>query len=161
MSHSYSGARTDDAESIRTIHRALELGVALIDIAEFYGPFINEEIVGRAIKGRRDGIVLATKLGLISHGADGPKLLSLNSSPVNIRTARSRGPSGGSIPTASTCTTSTGSTRTPLSRKRSGAGRAGVRRQDPSHRLVRGRAQHDPSSPWGPYLTALHSEYFL
>jgi len=48
MSTAYTGA--DDAESIRTIHRALDLGVTLIDIAEIYGPFINEELVGRATK---------------------------------------------------------------------------------------------------------------
>ena len=54
MSTAYTGAGSDDAESIRTIHRALELGVTLIDTAEVYGPFINEELVGQAISGRRD-----------------------------------------------------------------------------------------------------------
>ena len=84
MSHGYTGAGTDDAESIRTIHRALELGVTLIDTAEVYGPYTNEELVGRALMGRRDQVVLATKFGLISHtggraGAD--------SSPDSIRAA--------------------------------------------------------------------------
>jgi aryl-alcohol dehydrogenase-like predicted oxidoreductase len=60
MSHAYTGAGSDDAESIRTIHRALELGVTLLDTAEIYGPFTNEELVGRAIKGRRDQVVVAT-----------------------------------------------------------------------------------------------------
>src|ERR1700680_1679075 len=67
MSAAYTGAGTDDAESIRTIHRALELGVTFIDTAETYGPFTNEELVGRAIKGHRDEVVLTTKFGRISH----------------------------------------------------------------------------------------------
>lgn len=53
----------DDAESIATIHRALELGITLFDTAEAYGPFRNEELLGRALKGRRDQIVIATKFG--------------------------------------------------------------------------------------------------
>jgi aryl-alcohol dehydrogenase-like predicted oxidoreductase len=85
MSFGYTGAGGDDAESIRTIHRALELGVTFIDTAEIYGPFTNEELVGRAIKGRRDEVVLATKFGMISHTGGGPG--TLDSSPVNIRTA--------------------------------------------------------------------------
>jgi aryl-alcohol dehydrogenase-like predicted oxidoreductase len=85
MSTAYAGAGQDDAESIRTIHRALDLGVTLLDTAEIYGPFTNEELVGRAIKGRRDDVVLATKFGMISHGGGGPG--HLDSSPANIRTA--------------------------------------------------------------------------
>jgi aryl-alcohol dehydrogenase-like predicted oxidoreductase len=85
MSAAYTGAGTDDAESIRTIHRALELGVTLIDTAETYGPFTNEELIGRAIKGRRDDVVLATKFGRISHARGGARIL--DSSPANIRTA--------------------------------------------------------------------------
>ena len=85
MSFAYTGASTDDAESIRTIHRALELGVTFLDTAEIYGPFINEELVGRAIKGRRDDVVLATKFGMVSHAGGGPG--NLDSSPANIRTA--------------------------------------------------------------------------
>jgi aryl-alcohol dehydrogenase-like predicted oxidoreductase len=84
MSAAYTGAGTDDAESIRTIHRALELGVTFIDTAETYGPFINEELIGRAIKGRRDEIVLATKYGRFSHVGGGR---GLDSSPGNIRIA--------------------------------------------------------------------------
>lgn len=83
MSVAYAGAGSDDAESVRTIHRAIELGVTLIDTAEVYGPYINEELVARALQGRRDQVVLATKFGLISHtGRDG-----LDSSPANIRIA--------------------------------------------------------------------------
>jgi aryl-alcohol dehydrogenase-like predicted oxidoreductase len=85
MSGSYTGAGTDDAESIRAIHRALDLGVTLIDTAEIYGPFTNEELVGRAIKDRRDDVVLATKFGLVSHNGGGP--WNLDSSPANIRIA--------------------------------------------------------------------------
>jgi len=83
MSVAYAGASTDDAESTRTIHRAIDLGVTLIDTAEVYGPYINEELVARALQGRRDQVVLATKFGLISHtGRNG-----LDSSPANIRIA--------------------------------------------------------------------------
>jgi aryl-alcohol dehydrogenase-like predicted oxidoreductase len=84
MSHAYTGAGTDDTESICTIHRALELGVTFIDTAEVYGPYVNEELVGRALKGHRDEVVLATKFGLISHSGreSGP-----DSSPASIRIA--------------------------------------------------------------------------
>jgi aryl-alcohol dehydrogenase-like predicted oxidoreductase len=84
MSHGYTGAGSDDAESIRTIHRALELGVTLIDTAEVYGPYVNEELVGKALQGRRDQVVLATKFGLISHTGRGK---GPDSSPASIRTA--------------------------------------------------------------------------
>jgi aryl-alcohol dehydrogenase-like predicted oxidoreductase len=84
MSAAYTGAGTDDGESIRTIHRALDLGVTFIDTAETYGPFINEELVGRAVKGRRDEVVLATKYGRYSH-ASGSR--GVDSSPANIRIA--------------------------------------------------------------------------
>jgi aryl-alcohol dehydrogenase-like predicted oxidoreductase len=85
MSAFYTGAGVDNDESIRTIHRALELGVTLIDTAEVYGPYSNEELVGRAIAGHRDEVVLATKFGLLSHRAGGAR--QLDSSPQNIRTA--------------------------------------------------------------------------
>jgi aryl-alcohol dehydrogenase-like predicted oxidoreductase len=83
MSHAYSGAGSDDDESIRTIHRALDLGVTLLDTAEVYGPYVNEELVGKAIKGRREEVVLATKFGLVSHtGRDGA-----DSSPESVHAA--------------------------------------------------------------------------
>ena len=64
MSQAY-GVRDNDDESVATIHRALELGVTLLDTANVYGAGVNEELVGRAIKGRRDDVVLATKFGII------------------------------------------------------------------------------------------------
>jgi aryl-alcohol dehydrogenase-like predicted oxidoreductase len=79
------GSAEDEAESIRTIHRALDLGVSLLDTAEIYGPFTVEELVGRAIRGRRDEVVLATKFGLVSHAGGGP--WNVDSSPANIRVA--------------------------------------------------------------------------
>lgn len=83
MSAAYSGAGSDDAESIRTIQRAIDLGVTLIDTAEVYGPYTNEELVGRALEGRRDQVVLATKFGFMSHTGR-PQV---DSSPANIRIA--------------------------------------------------------------------------
>jgi aryl-alcohol dehydrogenase-like predicted oxidoreductase len=85
MTGIYGADGLDDSESVRTIHRALELGVTLIDTAEIYGPFTNEELVGRAIKGKRDQVVLATKFGLVSHAGEGP--WQVDSSPANIRIA--------------------------------------------------------------------------
>ncbi|PJE10035.1 aldo/keto reductase [Mycobacterium sp.] len=83
MSAAYAGAGSDDAESIRTVHRALDLGVTLIDTAEVYGPYLNEELLARALRGRRDRVVLASKFGMISHtGRNG-----LDSSPANVVTA--------------------------------------------------------------------------
>src|SRR4030081_1699426 len=82
MSAYYTGAGSDDAESIRTIHRALDLGINFIDTAEVYGPYKNEELVGRALAGRREQVVLATKFGNISHRNGEP---ALDSSPENIR----------------------------------------------------------------------------
>src|SRR5438046_2066969 len=85
MSGYYLDPDSSESESIRTIQRALDLGVTHIDTAEIYGPYANEELVGRAIKGRRDEVVLATKFGFVSHAGGGPGVL--DSSPANIRTA--------------------------------------------------------------------------
>jgi aryl-alcohol dehydrogenase-like predicted oxidoreductase len=86
MAGTYTGGGgLDDAESIRTIHRALDLGVTHIDTAEIYGPFHSEEIVGEAIKGRRDEVVVATKFGLVSHSGRQGRVI--DSSPTNVRAA--------------------------------------------------------------------------
>ena len=75
----------DEAESIATIHRALELGVTLLDTADMYGPFTNEELVGRAVKGRRDEVILATKFG-IERRTDGSRG-GLNGTPEYVHKA--------------------------------------------------------------------------
>jgi len=80
-----SGGSLDDAESIRAIHRALDLGVTHIDTAEIYGPFHSEQLVGEAIKDRRDQVVVATKFGLVSHSNGGPGFI--DSSAANVRAA--------------------------------------------------------------------------
>ena len=82
--YTHEGA-LDDTESIATIHRALDLGVTHIDTAEIYGPFHSEEVVGKAIAGRRDDVVIATKFGLVSHSGGGPG--TIDSSAANIKTA--------------------------------------------------------------------------
>jgi len=74
---------TDEAESIATIHRALELGITLLDTADMYGPFVNEELVGKAIRGKRDRVVLATKCGIVRDG-ETKAIRSLNGRPEYI-----------------------------------------------------------------------------
>ena len=77
--------RADEGEAIRTIHRALELGITLLDTADMYGPFTNEKLVGRAIAGRRDEVVLATKFGNV-RGENGERL-GIDGSPEYVRRA--------------------------------------------------------------------------
>ena len=74
--------RGDEAEATATIHRAIDLGVTFFDTAQIYGPFQNEELVGEAIKSRRDGLVIATKFGF---RFDGNQITGVDSSPANIR----------------------------------------------------------------------------
>jgi aryl-alcohol dehydrogenase-like predicted oxidoreductase len=83
MSQSYGAA--DEAEAIATIHRALDLGVNFLDTADMYGPFTNERLVGRALAGRRDGVVLATKFGN-ERRPDG-SWVGINGRPVYVRSA--------------------------------------------------------------------------
>src|SRR5215831_2206152 len=80
MSQSY-GVR-DDPESIATVHRAVDLGVTFFDTAEVYGPYHNEELVGRALEGRRDRVVIATKFGF---RIEGGKMVGLDSRPEHVR----------------------------------------------------------------------------
>lgn len=85
MSQSYGAPEErDERESIATIHRAIELGCTFLDTAEVYGPFTNEELVGKAIRGRRDRVVLATKFGW---KIEAGKMVGLDSRPARIRDA--------------------------------------------------------------------------
>jgi aryl-alcohol dehydrogenase-like predicted oxidoreductase len=84
MSDFYGGQ--NDAESTRTLHRALELGVTFFDTADMYGPFKNEELLGKAFKGRREGIVLATKFG-IERDPSNPAKRGINGRPEYVKAA--------------------------------------------------------------------------
>lgn len=86
------GGGGDAEEGIATIHRAIDLGVTFFDTAEIYGPFQNEELVGEAIKGKRDGLVIATKFGFKFEASptakfEGSQITGVDSSPANIRRA--------------------------------------------------------------------------
>jgi aryl-alcohol dehydrogenase-like predicted oxidoreductase len=76
---------TDEAESIATIHRALDLGVTFLDTSDAYGPFTNEELVGRAVRGRRDDVVIATKFGLLR--SDDPDFRGVSGRPEYVHSA--------------------------------------------------------------------------
>lgn len=82
MGMTYAYGVADDAESVATIHRAIELGCTFLDTAEVYGPFTNEELLGRALKGKRDQVTIATKFGLI---VGGKRHAGADSRPSHIR----------------------------------------------------------------------------
>jgi len=82
MSQSYGAP--DDMESVATIHRAIDLGVNFFDTAEVYGPYLNEELLGRALEGRRDGVIVATKFGF---RIEGGQVAGTDSSPHRVREA--------------------------------------------------------------------------
>ena len=77
---------SDEGESIATIHRALELGITFLDTADMYGPFTNEELVGRAIRDRRDEVTLATKFGIVRDPADA-SIRQISGKPDYVRSA--------------------------------------------------------------------------
>ena len=160
MAGYYNIGAGSDAESIRTIHRALDLGVTHIDTAEIYGPYANEELVGRAIKDRRDQVVLATKFGIVSHSGGGPGVL--DSSPANIRVAVE-----GSLRRLGTDHIDLYyqhrvDPKTPIEDTVGALAKAGRRRQGPIHRPVRGRLQPRSAAPMRVHpIAALQTEYSL
>jgi aryl-alcohol dehydrogenase-like predicted oxidoreductase len=84
MSDFYAGR--DDAESLATLERALELGVTFYDTADMYGPYTNEELVGRFLKGKRERVVLATKFGIVRDPAN-PQVRGINGRPDYVRSS--------------------------------------------------------------------------
>ena len=144
MSQSYGVP--DDAESVATIHRALELGVTFFDTAEVYGPFTNETLVGRALEGRRDRVVLATKFGweIGSSGRGG-----LDSRPAHIREAvEGLAPPAPHRPHRPPLPASGGSHGADRGGGRRD-GRPGARGQGPLPRPLRGGGRDDPPGARG------------
>src|SRR5215203_7139784 len=86
MTWAYGAAERDEAESIATIQRALDLGVTLLDTSDMYGPYTNERLVGRAIAGRRDGVVVATKFGILRDPDDAQRR-GVDGSPEYVKQA--------------------------------------------------------------------------
>ncbi len=84
MGMSFAYGKADEAESLKTLHRSLELGINFWDTAEAYGPFLNEELLAKALRGKRDKVVVATKIAW-KDGVSGPE--NLDGSPANVRKA--------------------------------------------------------------------------
>jgi aryl-alcohol dehydrogenase-like predicted oxidoreductase len=87
MHYAYTTGTRDDAESTRVVQRAIDLGATLVDTADVYGPYVNEELVGRALRGRRERAVVATKGGLVSAGGDSPGELRPDGRPEHLTSA--------------------------------------------------------------------------
>ena len=85
MSQSYGAG--DDGQSVATIHRALELGITFLDTAEVYGPYVNEELVGRALRGRRERAIVATKFGFKINESSSSPIAGVDGSPGNVHRA--------------------------------------------------------------------------
>ena len=158
MSEFY-GAR-DDQESIATIHRALDLGVTFLDTADMYGPYLNEELVGRAIQGRRERVIVATKFGIVRDATIPTSAASAASRSTSAPPAKAACAGWGW--TRSICITSTAWTRTRPSRKPSARWRNWSRKarcvtsacpKPAPQTLRRAHAVHP--------ITALQNEYSL
>ena len=136
--------RGDDDESIATIHRALELGVTFFDTSDMYGPHTNEELVGKALAGRRDEVVIATKFGIV-RDPDDPAKRAVNGRPEYVRQACD-GSLGASASTTSTSTTSTASIPTrPIEETVGAMAELVTAGQGALPRAVGGRAGHHPA----------------
>ena len=154
---------TDEGEALATIHRALELGCNFLDTAEMYGPFTNEELVGKAIAGRRDDCVVATKFGIrFAPTEDNPTNRVLDGSPENVRRSIE-----GSLERLGTDHVDLYYLHRVDPRHadrgdRRRDGRAGEGGQGPPHRPQRGGARHASAArtPTHP-ITALQTEYSL
>lgn len=82
---SYAYGKADESEAIATIHRALDLGIDFLDTAEVYGPFANEELVGKALRGKRDGVIVATKFGFKIDPSLPRPMVGVDGSPENVK----------------------------------------------------------------------------
>src|SRR5881398_3077045 len=122
---------TDEVESLATIHRALDLGIDFLDTADVYGPYTNEQLVGQAIAGRRDQVVLATKFGIV-RGSD-PQARGVNGRPEYVRACCEASLKRLGVDHIDVLPAPRGS-QGPYRRHRRRAGRAGVAREGALHR---------------------------